>query len=247
MQLGPQGSPRPDVYTIEKSFVRPCPMAYECKISVSDFRADVTVGKWSSYLDYAYAVVFAAPAGLISKSDVPDMCGLIVRHENAWRMAKKPTVNPHPIAQEALLKLLIDGVTREGPRVRAKQWNDSRGTMEFARKFGSTAARYVCDAASIQRELKSAEAHRERIIEQANLEAKAIRERIHAQVPAKWIELTACLGLEPSASEWQVRDAIEKVKRERDGGAEKIALKQILASLQRTVRNHEHFISGGEA
>jgi hypothetical protein len=75
-------------------------------------------------LDYAHRVVLAAPAGLISKADVPEHCGLIVRHEVAWRCAEKATVNPRLIAQEALLKLLIDGVRREGPVVRAKYWND---------------------------------------------------------------------------------------------------------------------------
>lgn len=87
IQLGPQGSPRPDVFRIDKSFAHPMAMAYECKISRSDFLADVTVGKWRSYLAYAYAVVFAVPDGLVSKSEVPDMCGLIVRKESAWRMA----------------------------------------------------------------------------------------------------------------------------------------------------------------
>src|SRR6266571_2431143 len=72
MQLGPAGSPRPDVYCIDKSFVSPFPTAYECKVSVPDFRSDVTSGKWSSYLKFAYRVFFAVPAGLVSKADVPD-------------------------------------------------------------------------------------------------------------------------------------------------------------------------------
>lgn len=44
LQLGPSGSPRPDVYRMSKSFVRPCPIAYECKISRENFRSDVTSG-----------------------------------------------------------------------------------------------------------------------------------------------------------------------------------------------------------
>ena len=71
------------MYALHKSFVRPCPTAYECKISREDFRADVTTGKWLSYLEYAHAVIFAAPAGLLSKTEVPEFCGLIVRHEAA--------------------------------------------------------------------------------------------------------------------------------------------------------------------
>src|SRR5262245_7005098 len=71
MQLGPGGSPRPDVYAIYKSFVNPAPTAYECKVSTSDFRADVTSGKWKTYLPFASAVYFACEAGLFGKAEVP--------------------------------------------------------------------------------------------------------------------------------------------------------------------------------
>ena len=53
IQLGPSGSPRPDVYAFFKSYVDPRPMAYECKVSLSDFRADVTAGKWQSYRKFS--------------------------------------------------------------------------------------------------------------------------------------------------------------------------------------------------
>ena len=58
IQLGPVHSPRPDVYTLDKSYVQPCPTAYEVKVSVQDFRSDVTSGKWQTYLNYAEAVYF---------------------------------------------------------------------------------------------------------------------------------------------------------------------------------------------
>lgn len=59
LQLGPSGSPRPDVYTIFKSYVRPHPVAYECKVSYADYRGDITSGKWQTYLKYACGVYFA--------------------------------------------------------------------------------------------------------------------------------------------------------------------------------------------
>ena len=71
MQLGPAGSPRPDVYSLPCSFTRFMPIAYECKISVADFRRDVTAGKWTSYMQFAAGVIFAAPAGLVGKDDLP--------------------------------------------------------------------------------------------------------------------------------------------------------------------------------
>lgn len=50
LQMGPSHSARPDVYTLNKSYVSPCPTTYECKISRSDFLSDVTSGKWQAYL-----------------------------------------------------------------------------------------------------------------------------------------------------------------------------------------------------
>lgn len=46
MQLGPSGSPRPDVYSIEPSFAKFRPLAYEVKVSVADYRRDVAAGKY---------------------------------------------------------------------------------------------------------------------------------------------------------------------------------------------------------
>lgn len=229
------GSPRPDVYAIYKSYAHPAPTAYECKISVSDFRADVTAAKWRSYLDFAWCVIFAAPAGLLSPAEIPPMCGLIVRHETAWRIAKKPTPCPRPIDQEALLKLLIDGVEREGPRYRAKAWDGSA----FSKKFGSTAARYVADAASIHRDLENAKHQREMILERANKEASEIRARAAADMPQQWRELRLVLGLDPDADTWRVRNVIAALRQAKDGGREAAALRQVLEAMRRLVRNNE--------
>lgn len=51
MQLGPSGTARPDVYALPCSFSKFCPVVYEIKISVSDFRADVTAGKFTKYFE----------------------------------------------------------------------------------------------------------------------------------------------------------------------------------------------------
>ena len=66
--VGKVHSVRPDVLTIEKSYSSPNPISYEIKVSVSDFRSDVTKAKWKAYLDFSYGVIFAVPKGLIKKS-----------------------------------------------------------------------------------------------------------------------------------------------------------------------------------
>lgn len=112
MQLGPAGSPRPDVFTVNKSYTQPRPLSYEIKISRADFRSDVTSGKWQKYLDYSAGVIFACPASLVSKPDIPAGCGLIVRSDQGWRVAKGPTLKIVTLPESAMLKLLIDGVDR---------------------------------------------------------------------------------------------------------------------------------------
>lgn len=119
MQLGPSGSPRPDVYSIEPSFAKFRPIAYEIKVSVADYRRDVTTGKWQSYLPYSSGIVFAVPLGLIEKKDLPQGCGLMVRSQAGWTTLKAPTLNPiMTLPHEAWCKLLIDGIGREVARWR---------------------------------------------------------------------------------------------------------------------------------
>jgi len=113
--VGRSGSIRPDVLTIEKSYTKPNPTAYEIKVSVSDFRSDVTSGKWRGYLDYAWSVTFVVPKGLITKKDIPEKCGLITYNEalGTFTTVKRPIVDPQQLDTEMLLKLLIEGSKRE--------------------------------------------------------------------------------------------------------------------------------------
>jgi len=120
MQLGPSGSARPDVYTIEKTYSALRARVFEVKVSRSDFLSDVTSGKYLRYGAFAGSITFATPAGLISKAEVPTGCGLMTRSpDGAWRYQKKPTLQPTPeLSQHAWLKLVIDGCARERENLR---------------------------------------------------------------------------------------------------------------------------------
>lgn len=114
MQLGPAGSPRPDVYTIACSYTGLHAMAYEIKVSRSDFLSDVTRGKALGYRTFAGAVTFATPKGMVSKGEIPDGCGLIERGDGAWRWAKKPIIQKlDSLPLTTWLKLVIDGCKRD--------------------------------------------------------------------------------------------------------------------------------------
>jgi hypothetical protein len=145
----------------------------------------------------------ATPAGLVSKSYVPHHCGLIYRHENAWRLAKRATINPCVIPEEALL---INGIEREGPGIRRKHWNSAGD--KFSAKFGATAARYVADAASIHRDIEVAQERARQIVERAHADAEAIKKRVAELFPSQWRELVEVLSLPHDTDHWgsQARD-----------------------------------------
>lgn len=166
MQMGPSGSPRPDVYTIAKSFAKFTPISYECKISVSDFRSDVTTGKWQKYLKFSAGVIFAAPKGLITKADVPKGCGLVTRNEDGWVTVKAPTLNRcESLTRDEWMKLLISGVER-ARRVdpEARMLNTWAMQDVIRKKYGKEIAEALSNrdsAATILRTLECG--HREEI------------------------------------------------------------------------------------
>lgn len=235
LQLGPSGSPRPDVFTLFKSFVRPTPMAYECKVSISDFRADVTSGKWQSYLPFASGVYFACEAGLFSKADVPDGCGLIVLTNGNWRAAKKPTLRAVALPQDAWLKLLIDGVEREGPRYRVKTWSESTHLHRLSQQFGDVVGRTIRDRLAVDQEVEGRKYQAKRILSDAQRRAEEIRADATEHVEPLRKELCEVLGLPADADRWQIARGVNEI---RDAIAEHPAhtrLKRLTASLQRAL------------
>lgn len=220
MQLGPSGSPRPDVFTLQKSYTKPKPMAYEIKVSVSDFRSDVTAGKWHSYLDYAAGVYFCVPQGMVSKADIPTGAGLMVRGENGWRAVKKPTLQRVTLGFKVMHKLLIDGIERER-QMRALEYHrsriDWRRIADDVGKDVAAAARDL-DAARMMvayhnedsvRIQEAAKAGAERIRDMAKKEADALRTEASDLVS----ELREILGLQPEASLFEVRQEFRRTMR----------------------------------
>lgn len=235
--LGPSGSVRPDVYTITKSFMSPCPTAYECKVTRSDFLSDVTSGKWQSYLKYASAVYFACAVGLFDKKDVPTHCGLIVRHPSGtWRRVKRAVFSPVIIPEEALLKLLIDGVEREGPRIRARQYRDSLMSSQIHAKFGKIVAATVRDRIAVEQEIEYAKATAKRIQDDAQERAVAIRKE--ADLSPVRAELCEILGLSPTANRYQLERTVNQMRADLKEHPAQDRLKTITNMLQRTLNHH---------
>lgn len=249
MQLGPSGSPRPDVYTLQKSYSRPAPAAFEVKISRSDLRSDTTSGKWQKYLQFASSVTFAVPDGLCTVADVPDGCGLIVRKEQVWRYARRPTIQRVEPPFSACMKLLIDGVSRTyrpaKPQPRAiDTWRVHDGVRQ---KFGEAVALAARDLLAARTAAESvnavAEYERERLRE-AN-EAYKARLRQQAESEAgEWIaireELCEWLGIKGATSTWAVRRRLTELRDAVDADARVVASNKRVEIAQRAL---EHALS----
>lgn len=244
MQLGPAGSPRPDVYTVPCSFARFQPVAYECKISVADFRRDVTAGKWTSYLRFAAGVIFAAPAGLLKKEDIPAGCGLIVRGPDGWRSLKGPTLkNMENLPRDAWIKLIIDGMARladqNHEQLRAGLCNEWTLEKTLRARLGDVVADAVRDQLHAERRLKTATERLESLAEEAENERRLILDRAKehaqrdaAQVDAARIELARALGLPASAGAWEIASACKQAARRLSTDPEIRRLRQQLERIQ---------------
>lgn len=216
MQMGPSGSPRPDVYTVPKRYSKFTPLAYECKISVSDFRSDVTSGKWQTYLKYASGVIFAVPEGLITKADLPPTCGLIVRHANVWRAAKAPTLaRVETLPHEAWMKLMIDGLDRTAARHRARDMNEWKAQEVVRKRWGDKLASLFRDVAHAEYNLESERKRlRDETAKVSDQIADIRRSQEHTgklerqEIARAWDELATTLGVDGGGNKWAVRNAL---------------------------------------
>ena len=241
MQMGPSGSPRPDVYVIEKSYSRFCPTSYECKISRSDFRSDVTAAKWQSYLDFSSAVIFAAPNGLLTRSDIPAGAGLILRYDSGWRMALKPTFGVLPtLPRDSWMKLLIDGVHYVQERMSPRFIDDWKKYEIVRKKIGNEIAALMRDVDSSKYRLEHELQKLREAEKNAESERLKISDKIRAealQVDESRIMLAAMLGLETTASVGSIRAAchvlIRSIKRDEAYRQSRYAIENAMRELQR--------------
>lgn len=253
MQLGPSGSPRPDVYTLERSYSNPLPTAYECKISRADLRSDTTSGKWQKYLQYAGAVIFAVPDGLCTPAEIPAGCGLIVRKAQAWRHVRKATRAHVSLPMDACMKLLIDGVGRTvGPHVphprRLELWSEHKAVRK---KFGEAVALAARDIAAAQETAASARASRDEVWKRLDREVAAKREYLMGQVQKDAAEFEAVkreliewLGIEDASSAFGVRRRIAELRAACDADARVARAERALSDALRSLRHMAQTFEG---
>lgn len=239
-QLGPMHSPRPDIFTMDKSYSRFAADAYEVKASASDLRRDVTSGKWQSYRKYAHRVWFAFPRGMVSLDEIPRECGIILRGDNGWRAARKPIAQVlDTIPRDAWLKLLIESnltsrINEIQPR-RADQWSVA---ASLRKQFGSDIAELFEARKHADGRYERATASKLKATDEIQQEVTRMKEQARSEVEKArlalddaMLELAACIGIAPDAvtarsitqklkelrrtmeNEWPLSSAIEHLQK----------------------------------
>lgn len=251
MQIGPSGSQRPDVYALDKTYNKAKfrPIAYEIKVSVADFRSDVTSGKWQGYLNYASGVIFAVPAGLITKNDIPPSCGLMVRGDNGWKRLKGPTLRHlETLPHAAWMKLLIDGADREfyrrEPRDRG-QPSAWLANQQVRKKYGARVAGLLADIDGLEAKKIALEvdyARRTKALSADYERARAEMEKRHAEdiasIDPQLIELCKEIGIDPSRrwlSGRAIRNRFEEMRAALNSEFEIARLRRALEETQQTL------------
>lgn len=249
MQLGPSGSPRPDVYSIEPSFAKFRPLAYEVKVSVADYRRDVAAGKWQTYLPFAAGVTFAVPAGLIDKGALPEGCGLIVRGEDGWRTVKAPTLRAiETLPHTAWVKLMIDGIGREVERRVHAAGPALHGEWALRRQAGQKLGKQVAEILDDRHRAESLFQHRTEELHKAEQGLsdrlreieRHTRERAEQQaghIDGARAELAKALGLPASANLYAIRNAAEEQAMRLDRDAEVQQLRTALRHVERALQD----------
>lgn len=218
MQMGPSGSRRPDVFTMQKSYSRPNPMTYEIKVSLSDFRSDVTSGKWQEYLKFSSGVYFCVPKGLITKNDIPPTTGLLVRSDKVWRAAKKPVLSPIQLPNNMMLKMLIDGVHQVKENQRPQWARDRINLYKYKKVLGDDVMKAIQDIESARfraREIiRQAEVRKTVILK--NVEGLQDKVRKEAEEKNKislemYNNLLEFFGFKESVPVWSIRNAYVKM------------------------------------
>ena len=87
-KTGPSGNgvQSMDLWTMKKSWSQPNTIAFEIKVSRSDFLKD---SKWPGYLPFCNEFYFVCPYGLIGNAEVPADAGLVMTSKNGTNLYTK--------------------------------------------------------------------------------------------------------------------------------------------------------------
>jgi len=240
MPMGSCGSVRPDVYSINKSFVRPTPMAYEIKVSKADFQSDMKTGKWQSYLKYACAVTFVVPDGLATKNDIPEGTGLIRYKEGGFRTLKAPRLERISLPQDLMLKLVIDGIDREVSARMPVIKERYQIELGIRKKLGEEVGKILSDREYALWELEQTKKRSKTEGDRIAVQTKEKREKAEQDNKGMYADICDILGVDHTANSFAIRAKIRDLKSQI---TESIVVDKLVRKIENMRRDIEDAVS----
>lgn len=138
---------RMDAWTMRRSWSNPMVIAYEIKVSRSDFLGD---DKWPGYLPCCNQLYFVCPSGLIRPDEVGDQVGLIwVSSTGSTLLTKKKAVHRDVEIPEPVWRYIVMSRTRVvppgfyEPENKAEVWRRWLAEKEENRTLGYNVAKAI--------------------------------------------------------------------------------------------------------
>lgn len=155
---------RMDAWVMRKSWVHMSCMAYEVKVSRSDFLQD---SKWHNYMDYCNEFSFVCPFQMIDPRELPDNVGLFWASKNGSRLfcKRKPAYRELVIPQTVFMYILMSRVTVNKttyvPKSKKEFWEKWLEEKKIDSGFGYNVSRTL--AATIKKEIEDVRNENERL------------------------------------------------------------------------------------
>ena len=239
--LGTVHSPRPDVFTLAKSYDLDA-RVYEVKASRADAMADIKSGKWQAYLQFCRGVYFAAPVGILKPADIPAEAGLYLRQpDGAWRAARKPTLQRQPtLPPDTWMKLLMDGIEREARRPDLHERDVARHRAQAAvrRRYGDTLANLLAQRDHGDTMLRTAitvnAAQRETLQSELAMVRASIDGARH-EIAGMWADFAVQIGLPRTATRYAIGSRLREMAARLSEHGEINVLRRQLADIRYAV------------
>ncbi|MTI49685.1 MAG: MmcB family DNA repair protein [Firmicutes bacterium] len=177
-----RGSQRADIVGIKPSYTRFCLSIYEIKVSRADFLSDIRKEKWKGYLDHCHRFYFAVPSGLVSKDEIPEPAGLMVRGEKGWTTVKAAKVLDNDIPKETLQSILFARVRDSEQEKHFKEVyhciHSKRGKYIEYKEAKKAFGKKVADALQNFKDYKSAKLSYEHSVDRINKDVAEILDEV---------------------------------------------------------------------
>jgi hypothetical protein len=191
---------RMDAWVMRSSWAQMSCLAYEVKVSRSDFLQD---NKWNMYMNYCNEFSFCCPYGLILPEELPQEVGLywVSKTGNRLMCKRKPVYRNVKIPESIFMYILMCRVVLKDESIsksRKEYWINWLKTKEYNRSIGHNASKSIREV--INKEVEKVREENERLQNKIDNCKKAIDTFERAGISLEYL------------STWNINRKIDEIK-----------------------------------